>query len=415
MEGPTPVSALIHAATMVVAGVYLVARLYPVYIYFAAPAVMQLVLYVGTLSALLAAIIACTQTDIKRVLAYSTMSQIGYMMLALGTIHYAGEATTLGYTAAMFHLFTHAFFKALLFLCAGVIIHRVHSNQMKDMGGLRKLLPLTHGCFLIACLAIAGIPPFSGFFSKEEILLAAWHANKLVYSIGLFTSGLTAFYMFRLYFSVFWARPLQEAGASPLQEAGGRPLQDGGSGHPPGNAGSHHGEVPGHRGEAPFTEKLPLVILALGAVCAGWVPFSRLVTYDGLPQETHGIGVFAIAPVALALIGVGMAGYLYRKESDRPAKTAAAFGGLYRFAYHKFYIDEVYSFITKKIIFNLIGRPAAWIDRNIVDGLMNGLAATAAKVSEEIKGIQSGKVQDYALYFFAGIAGLTVLFIYIYT
>jgi NADH-quinone oxidoreductase subunit L len=391
MEGPTPVSALIHAATMVVAGVYLVARLYPVYAY-SGEAVLQVVLYVGALSALLAALIACTQTDIKRVLAYSTMSQIGFMMFALGTWRSGGDAGGLGYTAAMFHLFTHAFFKALLFLCAGVIIHRVHSNEMKDMGGLRKLLPLTHGCFLIACLAIAGIPPFSGFFSKEDILLAAWHANKLIYGIGLFTSGLTAFYMFRLYFSVFWARPLRHEGRS----------------HSPIKAG-------GHYGEAPFTEKLPLVILALGAVFAGWVPFSRLVTYDGTPLETHGIGVFAIAPVVLALIGAGMAGYLYRKESDRPAKAAAAMGGLYQFVYHKFYIDEAYSFITKKIIFNLIGRPAAWIDRNIVDGLMNVLAATTAKLSAEIKGVQSGKVQDYALYFFAGIAGLTVLFIYIYT
>jgi len=196
--------------------------------------------------------------------------------------------------------------------------------------------------------------------------------------------------MFRLYFSVFWGRPLRDGDGA-------------------------HGEAPGHGREAPFTEKLPLVILALGAVFAGWVPFSRLVTYDGTPQETHGVGVFAIAPVAMALIGIGLAGYLYRKESDRPAKTAAAFGGLYRFAYHKFYIDEVYSFITKKIIFNLIGRPAAWIDRNIVDGLMNLLATVTARISAEIKGFQSGKVQDYALYFFAGIAGLTVLFIYIYT
>jgi len=371
MEGPTPVSALIHAATMVVAGVYLVARLYPVYA-FSDPKVLQLVLYVGALSALLAAIIACTQTDIKRVLAYSTMSQIGYMMFALGA---------LGYTASMFHLFTHAFFKALLFLCAGVIIHRVHSNEMKDMGGLRKRLPLTHGCFLIACLAIAGIPPFSGFFSKEEILLAAYHANKFVYAVGLFTSGLTAFYMFRLYFSVFWRRE---------------------------GVGDHHRE-------AAFTMKAPLVILAAGAVFAGFVPFSRWVTYDGRPEEPHAVGAFAIAPVALALLGMLLAGFLYRKESNRPAKAAAAFGALYTFAYHKFYIDEVYSFVTKKIIFNFIGRPAAWIDRNIVDGFMDLLAAVTAWMSARIKGFQSGKVQDYALYFFAGIAALAVLFIYIYT
>ncbi|MDO6429768.1 NADH-quinone oxidoreductase subunit L [Flavitalea sp. BT771] len=382
MEGPTPVSALIHAATMVVAGVYLVARLYPVYM-FADPAVLRVVLYVGAFSALFAAIVACVQTDIKRVLAYSTMSQIGYMMFALGTFQAAGEENTLGYTASMFHLFTHAFFKALLFLCAGVIIHRVHSNEMKDMGGLRKLLPLTHGCFLIACLAIAGIPPFSGFFSKEEILLAAFHANKFVFAVGLFTSGLTAFYMFRLYFSVFWRRQSQDVG-------------------------SHHGE-------APLTMKIPLVILAAGAIFAGFVPFSRWVTYDGAPGKGQGIGGFAIAPVMLALLGMLLAGFFYQKESARPAKAAAALGGLYKFAYHKFYIDEVYSFITKKIIFNFIGRPAAWIDRNIVDGFMNLLAGVTARISARIKGFQSGRVQDYALYFFAGVAALAVLFIYIYT
>jgi NADH-quinone oxidoreductase subunit L len=368
MEGPTPVSALIHAATMVVAGVYLVARLYM--LYGLDSGVLQIVLYVGVFSALLAAVIACTQTDIKRVLAYSTMSQIGYMMFALGAY---------GYTASMFHLFTHAFFKALLFLCAGVIIHQVHSNEMKRMGGLRKTMPLTHVCFLVACLAIAGVPPFSGFFSKEEILLAAYQANKPVYLIGLFTSGLTAFYMFRLYFSIFWNKPPE-----------------------------------GHPHKIPLVESIPLVILALGAAFAGFIPFSRLMNPDGAPETGSVFSSMTIAPVALALLGIGIAAFLYGKRSDRPEKVVAVFGGLYRFVYHKFYIDEVYSFITKKVIFNLIGRPAAWIDRNIVDGLMNGLAATTAKVSAEIKGIQSGKVQDYALYFFAGIAGLTVLFIYIY-
>lgn len=389
MEGPTPVSALIHAATMVVAGVYLVARLYPVYTV-ADPAVLQVILYAGALSALLAAIIACTQTDIKRILAYSTMSQIGYMMFALGTFRPVGDEGALGFTAAMFHLFTHAFFKALLFLCAGVIIHQVHSNEMRDMGGLRKSMPLTHGCFLIACLAIAGIPPFSGFFSKEEILLAAYNANKLVYAVGLFTSGLTAFYMFRLYFSVFWRR---QAGVGNFEGA----------------------EAGGGHGEAPASMKIPLVVLAVGAALAGFIPFSRLVTYDGKPMAPHAMGLSVIAPVTLALLGVLLAGYLYLRESDRPGRAAAALSGLYRLAYHKFYIDEVYFFITKKIIFNLIGRPAAWIDRNIVDGLMNALGALTARISAGIKGIQSGRVQDYALYFFAGIAVLAVLFIYIYT
>ncbi|HXB08480.1 MAG TPA: NADH-quinone oxidoreductase subunit L [Puia sp.] len=378
MEGPTPVSALIHAATMVVAGVYLVARLYLLYALID-PLVQQIILYVGALSALLAAIIACTQTDIKRVLAYSTMSQIGYMMFALGTWH-RGDEGALGYTAALFHLFTHAFFKALLFLCAGVIIHFVHSNEMKTMGGLRKVLPLTHLCFLVACLAIAGIPPFAGFFSKEEILLAAWNANKFVYGIALFTSGLTAFYMFRLYFSVFWNKPSR-----------------------------------GHPHKQPLVESLPLVILALGAVFAGLVPFSRLITPDGFPAATPGIGLNAVPPVLLALLGIGIAAWLYYRESDRPARTAKAFRGLYTFAWHKFYIDEIYLFITKKIIFNCIGRPAAWIDRHIVDGLMNGLASFTARLSAAIKGVQSGKVQDYAWFFFIGIAGLAVLFIYIVT
>ena len=379
MEGPTPVSALIHAATMVVAGVFLVARLY--LLYALSPNLTQVILYVGAFSALLAAVIACTQTDIKRVLAYSTMSQIGYMMFALGTYKYEVNPQ-LGFVAAMFHLFTHAFFKALLFLCAGVIIHFVHSNEMKDMGGLRKLLPLTHICFLIACLAIAGIPPFAGFFSKEEILLAAWNSNKFIYAIGLFTSGLTAFYMFRLYFSVFWNKP-----------------------------------AAGHPHKQPLVESIPLVILALGATFAGFVPFSRFImpTPGGGPSASEGIGLNAIPPVAIALLGIGMAARLYYKESSRPQRAANAFHGLYTFARHKFYIDEIYLFITKKIIFNGIGRPAAWIDKNIVDGLMNGLAALTARISAAIKGVQSGKVQDYAWFFFIGIAGLTVLFIYIYT
>jgi NADH-quinone oxidoreductase subunit L len=264
-----------------------------------------------------------------------------------------------------------------------VIIHKVHSNEMKDMGGLRRSMPLTHACLLIACLAIAGIPPFSGFFSKEEILLAAARSDKLVYYIGLFTSGLTAFYMFRLYFSVFWRLP---------------------------------GQLPdGHHGEAPASMKIPLVVLAIGAAFAGFIPFSRLVTPDGRPLETHDMGLSFIAPVTLALLGILLAAWLYRKESDRPRKAAGAVSGLYRLACHKFYIDEIYLFITKKIIFNLIGRPAAWIDRNIVDGSMNALAGVTARISAGIKGFQSGKVQDYALYFFAGIAILTVLFIYIYT
>jgi NADH-quinone oxidoreductase subunit L len=378
MEGPTPVSALIHAATMVVAGVYLVARLFPLFTL--TPIALDIVTVVGIVSAFLAAIIACTQTDIKRVLAYSTMSQIGYMMFALGVSGYSGE-NGLGYTASMFHLFTHAFFKSLLFLGAGVVIHFIHSNEMKDMGGLRKYLPITNLSFLIACLAIAGIPPFAGFFSKEEILLAAYHSNKIVFGVALFTSGLTAFYMFRLYFSIFWNK---------------------------------NTDVQHHHGEGPVSMKLPLIILALCSIFAGLIPFGEYVSSDGKALESHFDPMFSIAPVAFGVMGILLALWMYKKENGKPQQVSNSLGGLYKAAYKKFYIDELYLFITKKIIFNLIGRPAAWIDRNIVDGLMNGIANTTATVSGWIKGIQSGKVQNYAIYFFGGIVALAIVFLYLW-
>ncbi|HVS98792.1 MAG TPA: proton-conducting transporter membrane subunit, partial [Puia sp.] len=350
-----------------------------IFLYALYPGVLEIILYVGAISALLAAIVACTQTDIKRVLAYSTMSQIGYMMFSLGAVRPGNDPTA--YTGSIFHLFTHAFFKALLFLCAGVIIHRVHSNEMKDMGGLRKTMPLTHLCFLVACLAIAGIPPFSGFFSKEEILLAAYRADKFVYAIGLFTSGLTAFYMFRLYFSVFWNRPQRTEHSHPM----------------------------------PLVQSIPLVLLTLGAAFAGFVPIPGFLLLFGQTGPEHPNPAFSIPPVTIALIGIGIAAWLYSRQSDRPSRAAGALRGLYTFARHKFYIDEIYLFVTKKIIFNGIGRPAAWIDRKIVDGLMNGLASVTAATSAAIKGLQSGKVQDYAWFFLIGVAGIAIFFIYIYT
>jgi NADH-quinone oxidoreductase subunit L len=379
MEGPTPVSALIHAATMVVAGVYLVARLFP--IFSMNPAALEVVMWIGVSSALIAAIIACTQTDIKRVLAYSTMSQIGYMMFALGISGQGGE-DGLGYTGSMFHLFTHAFFKSLLFLGAGAVIHYVHSNEMKDMGGLRKLMPITHLAFLVACLAIAGIPPFSGFFSKEEILLAAYNSNMIVYGIALFTAALTAFYMFRLYFSIFWNKPAH------LHNA--------------------------HHGEGPVSMKLPLVILTACAVGAGFIPFSEYVTTNGVPFASALHLMFSIAPVGLAVIAILIAMSMYKKENEKPTKIAAAFGGFYKAATRKFYIDELYLFITKKVVFNFIGRPAAWFDKNIVDGTMNLLGSVTTTTSGLIKGVQSGRVQSYALYFFAGAIGLAAIFIYLW-
>ena len=377
MEGPTPVSALIHAATMVVAGVFLVARLFPVFA-LSAPEALDVVAYVGILSAFLAAIIACTQTDIKRVLAYSTMSQIGFMMFALGVSKYGGE-DSLGYTASMFHLFTHAMFKALLFLGAGAVIHFIHSNEIKDMGGLRKFLPVTHLSFLIACLAIAGIPPLSGFFSKEEILLAAYTNNRPIYFIALLTSGITAFYMFRLYFSIFWNKE------TVLQH--------------------HH-----HKASMAMT--LPLVILAIAAALAGFIPFGKFVSVDGTPLASHFDLMFSIAPVAIGLAGILLATWLYKKQNERPDKIAASLKGIYKAAYKKFYIDEIYLFITKKIVFNLIGKPAAWFDKNVVDGMVNATADTTQSISEDIKKMQSGKVQQYAIYSLLGVIGLALLFIY---
>ncbi len=387
MEGPTPVSALIHAATMVVAGVFLVARLFPVFA-ISSPGALSIVGYVGAISALIAAVIACTQTDIKRVLAYSTMSQIGYMMFALGVSKYGGE-DGLGYTASMFHLFTHAMFKALLFLGAGAVIHFIHSNEMKDMGGLRKYLPITHITFLIACLAIAGVPPFAGFFSKEEILLAAYQHNPTIYWIALITSGLTAFYMFRLYFSIFWNKD-----AAPSPQGEGR------------------GEV--HHGEGGFAMMMPLVLLAIGAAAAGFIPFGHFVSSDGTRLETEFHLQFSIAPVALGLAGIFIAMWMYKKQSDKADKLATSLSGLYKAAYHKFYIDEIYLFITQKIIFNLIGRPAAWFDKNVVDGLMNATGNGTQRISETIKRFQSGKVQQYAIYFLVSVIGLALLFIYVW-
>ncbi len=378
MEGPTPVSALIHAATMVVAGVYLVARLFPVFSM--DQAALTIVTYVGAFSALLAAIIACTQTDIKRVLAYSTMSQIGYMMFALGISKNGGEHG-LGFMASMFHLFTHAFFKSLLFLGAGSVIHMVHSNEMKDMGGLRKLMPVTHIAFLIACLAIAGIPPFAGFFSKEEILMAAFNSNKLIYGVALFTAALTSFYMFRLYFSIFWSKP---------------------------------STVHNDHGEGPWVMKLPLIILAACAMGVGFIPFSNFITSDGIALETHTDLLFSLAPVSFTILAILLAANFYKSQNEKSTKVASAFGGFYTAAYKKFYVDEVYVFMTKKIIFPFIGQPIAWADRHIVDGFLLLIANTTATISYKIKGLQSGKVQNYVLYFFGGVLALSVLFIYIW-
>ncbi len=378
MEGPTPVSALIHAATMVVAGVYLVARLFPLYYFVEEGYALNIVAWVGAFSALFAAIIALTQNDIKRVLAFSTMSQIGYMMLALGVSGFSGH-DGLGYMASMFHLFTHAMFKGLLFLGAGSIIHAIHSNNLQDMGGLRKYMPITHITFLIAALSIAGFPGFAGFFSKDEILVAAFEHNKLFYGIGVLVAGLTAFYMFRLYFGIFWGKD------------------------------ASYKEKP-H--ESPLSMSIPLLFLAFMSIAAGYIHFSEYVTADHGVFEVHLNYPLAAIAIGTGLLGIVLAYVFYKKPSVWPDKVAHGLGSLYQWAYDKFYFDELYLFITKEIIFKRISAPFAWFDKNVVDGTMNLIGDSTVFGSEKIKKIQSGRLQDYAFAFIAGAVVLTMIFMY---
>jgi len=396
MEGPTPVSALIHAATMVVAGVYLVARLFPVY-YFAAPDVLTMIAYIGTFTALFAAVIAITQTDIKRVLAFSTISQIAYMMAALGVSGY-GEHEGLGYMASMFHLFTHAFFKALLFLGAGSVIHAVHSNEMDSMGGLHKYMKVTSWTFLIACLAIAGIPPFSGFFSKDEILAAAYEHQPVVFWTLWVVAGLTAFYMFRLYFRIFWNTPKSPKGdlASVSHSNSHSPLQ--------GGRGVH---------ESPWVMTLPLAVLAIFSVFAGLVPFANFVSSDSAPFATHIDWTVASMSILVAVIGIGVAFALYFKESKKSAEIAQSMGIMYKAALHKFYLDELWIWLSTTVVFRYICEPVKWFDRHVVDGSMNGIAWTTQKVSGSIRGLQSGQVQFYAWIFIFGSLLIAALVLFL--
>lgn len=375
MEGPTPASALIHAATMVVAGVFLVARLFPVYA-FGAPDILHFIGYVGAITALFAAIVACTQTDIKRVLAFSTISQIAFMLTSIGVSGY-GDHAGLGYMAGMFHLFTHAFFKALLFLCAGAIIHAVHSNEMDDMGGLWKNLKVTRWAFLVALLAIAGIPFFSGFYSKDEILAAAFEHNKIIYFILSFAAGLTAFYMTRLFLRIFF-------------------YED-----------KHYHHEPHEAGPA---MAIPLIILAIFAFGAGYVPFGKFVTSDSIPYDAHINMQVAITSVVISVIGMGIAFKLYYKKNEIPDKIATSISTLYKWALHKFYFDELWLFVTRSIIFKRISKPIAWFDKKFVDGFMDSLAYVTQAAARSIRGLQSGYIQQYALVYLVGALILIVGF-----
>lgn len=380
MEGPTPVSALIHAATMVVAGVYLVARMFPLYC--VVDASLTFVTCVGAITAFYAAVVACTQIDIKRVLAFSTISQIAFMMVSLGCaydmpvegVHYSG----LGYMAGMFHLFTHAMFKALLFLGAGALIHAVHSNNYTEMGGLRKYMPITHWTFLIGCLAIAGIFPFSGFFSKDEMLAAMFSRHWFWGAWMTMVAGLTAFYMFRLYFMIFWWEE------NPKYKE-----------HTP------------H--DSPWQMSLPLIFLAAVSCVAGFIPFGEFVTFNGEPYHIHIELPVAVTSITVAVLAIALATAMYLKKNALPTKVKNIWPGLWTAAHHRFYWDEMYMFVTHKIIFGLICKGIAWFDRHVIDATMDMFAKVTQKASYAIRGMQSGEIQAYVYWYFAGAVVLAAI------
>ena len=400
MEGPTPVSALIHAATMVVAGVFQIARMFPLWIDYA-PNHLSIVVVVGAFTAFYAAAIACAQSDIKRVLAFSTISQIAFMMVALGVClpGHHGEGVidnhgSLGYMASMFHLCTHAMFKACLFLGAGCIIHAVHSNEMSTMGGLRKYMPITHATFLISCLAIAGIPFFSGFSSKDEIISACFAYSPICGWWMTAVAAMTAFYMFRLYYGIFWGTENKELHA-------------------------HHTPH-----EAPWTMTFPLIFLSIVTVGVGifttlggflgwdWASFGSLVTASGTAYTIHFDPVIAATSTVIAVCSIALATYIYKGETQPIAdKMYSLAPRLHRWAYKRFYMDEVYQFVTHKILFRFVSTPVAWIDEHIINGFIDFTAWGANAGGESIRTTQDGDVRNYATWFICGAVALTLFLI----
>lgn len=413
MEGPTPVSALIHAATMVTAGVYMVARMNP--LFSRAPIAMLIVAIVGAVTAFYSATIGVCQTDIKKVLAYSTVSQLGYMFLACGVGSYA---------AGIFHLMTHAFFKGLLFLAAGSVIHAMGGEQdMMKMGGLRKKVPVTYWTMLIATLAIAGIPGFAGFFSKDEILEAAGagpHANLILWLLGVVGAAITSFYMFRLIFLTFFGAPRYD---------------------------EHHVHV--H--ESPKNMTIPLMILAFFSIFGGWFAAPKLAggrelfadflrpvfsayappgfvqppSLSGNPategaQAANPLLELAHAlfswPVGVAVLGLLLAWWMYIKNPNQPKRFAQSMHGLYTLVFNKYYVDEIYGF--------LIVRPLLWIstnvlwhgvDEGIIDGVVNGSARVARASGGRVRELQSGNTRSYASWVLVGVIGFTVLLLALLT
>ncbi len=359
MEGPTPVSALIHAATMVTAGVYMVARSSVLYLH--APIAMEVVAVIGLLTAVLAASIGLAQTDIKRVFAYSTVSQLGYMVLALGVG---------AFSAGIFHIVTHAFFKALLFLGAGSVIHALGGEQdLRNMGGLRSKTPITFITLLCAAVAIAGIPPFSGFFSKDEILLAAHHHAPWMYWVGVITAGMTAFYVFRAIFLAFF-----------------------------GESRGHH-----HPHESPPSMTVPLVLLALLSLGGGFLDVPHFLEPVFSGAESHHESALVIFSIAAGLIGTAIAYLLYVSRPGLADAFTAKVGGLYRLVYNKYFVDEVYNAVVIQPTVRG-SRSVLWrgIDAALIDGSVNGIGARARDIGQLLRLLQSGNIRSYAAWVLFG-------------
>jgi NADH-quinone oxidoreductase subunit L len=436
MEGPTPVSALIHAATMVTAGVYMVSRSHV--IFERAPMALTVVAIIGTLTALFAATIGITQTDIKKVLAYSTISQLGYMFIACGVG---------AFSAAIFHLMTHAFFKGLLFLAAGSVIHAVSGEQdMRQMGGLRTKIPWTFWTMTIATFAIAGIPPFAGFFSKDEILWRAYQASWVYWFIGLFTAFLTSFYMFRLWFMTFFGEYRRTAEAHADLAHGHLDDDDTRAGAP-----APHGHGHGGIHESPRLMLIPLVMLAFLSVTGGWIGvpgslggsnhFDKFLgpvfhstiaagakghgamvlpgkeTEGPEPQTGHGTELaFTGISVFAGLLGFGLAWLLYYRDPLLPQRIAASLGGLYEAVVHKYYIDELYATLFVK---PLIAGSALilWhgIDQDVIDASVDNGADGAREVSDTVRHMQSGNLRSYAGWVAAGAAAVIAYMVWMGT
>lgn len=369
MEGPTPVSSIIHSATMVVAGVYLVARLFP--FFSACDGTLEIVGAVGAFTALFAAVIACTQKDIKRILAYSTLSQLGYMMFGLGV-----SATA----AASFHVFNHSFFKCMLFLVAGSLIHQVSTNDLDMMGGLRKKMPWTYVAALIACLSIAGIPPFSGFFSKDEILSGALlHGHPVIFAVGFLTSALTAFYMFRLFFLAFHGAPRSEAV----------------------KAGHVHEDL---------AMTLPIVILAVPSLASGFLCKGMFEKFFGAAEaaESATSGLAAYVPYlasAAGILGIVLAWIFYAspKANVERALDATNRSALYRIVYHKFYFDEAYYAVTRQFIFRGVARLARGFEDYIIGSIVSGVTALVRFGGVLVRSLQAGNLTIYIGTFVVGV------------